>query len=56
MAIPENLGDLNNVHYYQGIIIAEVSVTLVLYIILKIIHYVKWGADEEMNMEKAPSH
>lgn len=54
MAIPEALGTMDEVHYYQGIIVAEASVTLGLYVILKIIHYLKWGADEEMNMEKAP--
>jgi hypothetical protein len=45
MAIPESFNnDIEKVHYYQGVIIAEVAVTLLLYIILKIIHYIKWGA------------
>lgn len=50
MAIPDAFnGDLSNVHYYQGVIIAEVAVTLVLYIVLRVVHYIKWGADEEAN-------
>jgi hypothetical protein len=36
-------GQISNLHYYQGVIIAEVAVTLALYIVLRIIHYVKWG-------------
>ncbi len=53
MVLPDAFnGDINNVHYYQGIIIAEVSVTLALYIVLRIIHYVKWGADQEAIEEK----
>jgi len=44
MAIPNALGDLENLHYYQGVIIAEVASTLVLYIIFKIVHYLIWGA------------
>ena len=48
MAIPDAFnGSISDLHYYQGVIIAEVSVTLVVYIVLKIIHYVKWGAAEE---------
>lgn len=47
MVLPDAFnGDISNVHYYQGVIIAEVAVTLVLYIVLRIIHFVKWGADE----------
>lgn len=48
MAIPDAFNnDITNLHYYQGVIIAEVAVTLILYVILRIVHYVKWGADEE---------
>ena len=48
MVLPDAFnGDLDKLHYYQGVIIAEVSVTLAIYIVLKIVHYVKWGADEE---------
>jgi hypothetical protein len=55
MGIPEALVDMSNIHYYQGIIIAEVSVTLGIYVILKIIHYLKWGAnDEGEKIQKAP--
>ena len=47
MVLPDSFaGDLNSLHYFQGVIIAEVAVTLALYIVLKIVHYVKWGADE----------
>lgn len=46
MAIPNAFDDLDDLHYYQGIIIAEVASMLVLYIILKILHYLIWGADE----------
>ena len=48
MVLPDAFsGDVNNVDYYQGVIVAEIAVTLALYIILRIVHYVKWGADEE---------
>lgn len=47
MAIPDSLGTLDEVHYYQGIIIAEVAVTLFLYVILKVFHFVIWGAIKE---------
>ncbi len=47
MVLPDAFnGNIDNVHYYQGIIIAEVAVTLALYIVLRIVHFVKWGADE----------
>lgn len=36
-------GDMNNLHYYQGIIIAEVVVMLALYVLLRFFHYIKWG-------------
>lgn len=50
MAIPESFkGDIANIHYYQGVIIAEIAVMLLIYIFLKLIHYIKWGylEDEE---------
>jgi hypothetical protein len=44
MALPDSFdNNIENLDYYQGVIIAEVAVMLILYIILKIIHYVKWG-------------
>jgi hypothetical protein len=44
MTLPEAFdGDMNNLHYYQGIIIAEVAVTLILYVLLRFFHYIKWG-------------
>ncbi len=44
MTIPDAFnGDMEKVHYYQGVIVAELAVMLLLYILLKIIHYVKWG-------------
>ena len=38
---------INNLHYYQGVLIAEVALTLVFYLVLKVIHYIKWGHNEE---------
>lgn len=50
MALPESFnGSITTLHYYQGILVAEVALTLIFYLLLKIIHYVKWGYDEEMN-------
>ena len=47
MTLPDvYLGNLNNLDYYQGVIVAEISVTLGLYIALRIVHYIKWGYDE----------
>lgn len=47
MTLPDvYLGNLNNLDYYQGVIVAEISVTLGLYITLRIVHYIKWGYDE----------
>jgi hypothetical protein len=49
MTLPSSYnGSINNLHYYQGILIAEVALTLILYLLLKVIHYVKWGHDEEV--------
>jgi hypothetical protein len=48
MTLPSSYnGSIYTLHYYQGILIAEVALTLILYLILKIVHYVKWGHDEE---------
>ena len=53
MVLPDRYNDANgipsmkNLHYYQGVLIAEVALTLVFYLIFKIIHYLKWGHDEE---------
>ena len=54
MAIPNAFDDIDDLHYYQGVIIAEVASTLALYIILRVIHYLIWGADEEAMNEKGP--
>jgi hypothetical protein len=43
----QNDPNLNNLHLYQGILVVEVVLTLLLYTILRIVHYVKWGHDEE---------
>ena len=48
MGLPNSFnGSIHNLHYYQGVLIAEVALTLVIYLILKMVHYVKWGHDEE---------
>jgi hypothetical protein len=48
MVLPDAFnGSIDNLHYYQGVIIAEVAVTLVIYIVLRIIHFVKWGYLED---------
>lgn len=47
MGLPDSFNNnMNDLHYYQGVILAEVAATLVLFLLLKIIHYVKWGHDE----------
>ena len=49
MTLPESFnGSITTLHYYQGVLIAEVALTLIFYLLLKIIHYVKWGYDGEM--------
>jgi DNA-binding ferritin-like protein len=40
MALPE---DYSNTAKYVGVVIAELAATLVLYIILKIVHFCVWG-------------
>ena len=48
MVLPDRYdGEMSNLHYYQGLMIAEIACTLVLYLFFKIFHYVKWGHDEE---------
>ena len=48
MAIPDVFnGNLSDIDYQQGVIIAEVASMLLIFIILKVIHYVKWGFDDE---------
>ena len=41
------VGDAGRLHYYQGVLIAEVALTLIVFLVLRIVHYVKWGYDEE---------
>lgn len=43
MTIP--LDTIDQVKYYQGVLIVEVALTLIIYLILKCVHYVKWGHD-----------
>jgi nicotinamide riboside transporter PnuC len=47
MTLPSSFTNFYNLHYYQGVLLAEVFLTLFLYTLLKIIHYIKWGHDEE---------
>jgi hypothetical protein len=39
--------EIAQIHYYQGVLLVEVALTLFLYILLKVIHYCKWGYHEE---------
>lgn len=43
MALPAAFNNIGDLHYYQGVLLVEVALTLLFYLILKIIHYVKWG-------------
>lgn len=53
MAIPAAFNNtISDVHYYQGVLLIEVALTLIFYLILKIIHYVKWGHDEQLGSEE----
>jgi len=45
MSIPEALGTFSNIKYYQGVLIVEVFLTLLIFFILKCVHYIKWGYD-----------
>lgn len=48
MTIPSSFnGSIYSLHYYQGVLLAEVALTLIIYLVLKMVHYVKWGHDEE---------
>lgn len=48
MTLPSSFnGSIHSLHYYQGVLIVEVALTLLIYLLLKVIHYVKWGHDEE---------
>jgi hypothetical protein len=54
MGLPSSFSNnISNLHYYQGVILAEIGATLILFLILKGIHYVKWGHDEEVPSEKS---
>ena len=41
------IDSLNRLHYYQGVLIAELALTLLIFIVMRIIHSIKWGYDEE---------
>ena len=48
MALPAAFNNnIKDLHYYQGVLLVEVALTLLFYLILKIVHYVKWEYDEE---------
>ena len=47
MAFPS----ISNYLTHQGVVIAELAITLVLYSLLKIIHYLKWGHLEEVGAD-----
>ena len=47
MTFPNN-NNLNTTTYMQGVILAEVGCTLMLYIVLKIVHYLAWGSEEDL--------
>lgn len=52
MALPAAFKTLSDLHYYQGVLLVEVALTLLFYLVLKIVHYVKWGhAEEEVGAE-----
>jgi hypothetical protein len=36
------------INYYQSIIVVELALTIVAYFIIRIVHYVKWGYNEEL--------
>lgn len=39
--------DTSGLHYYQGLIIVEVALTLIVFMVLNMVHYLKWGYDDE---------
>ena len=45
--LPTTFATISDLHYYQGILIAEVAATLFVFFVFKIVHYIKWGYDEE---------
>jgi hypothetical protein len=45
--LPSAFKTIADLHYYQGILVAELAVTLFVFFIFKIVHYIKWGYDEE---------
>lgn len=48
MALPAAFnGKISDLHYYQGVLLVEVALTLIIYMILKMVHFVKWGHAEE---------
>ena len=40
-----SLTPIKDLHYYQGVLIAEVALTLLIFFFLKVVHYIKWGYD-----------
>ena len=38
---------IKDLHYYQGVLIVEVALTLLVFFALKVVYYIKWGYDEE---------
>lgn len=42
MAVPQDMS-YETISKYQGVIIAELACMLIFYILLKIIHFCKWG-------------
>jgi hypothetical protein len=45
MAFPDNLfpWDSNYIERYIGVITSEIGATLIIYIILKMLHFILWG-------------
>lgn len=41
------LDPLKDIHYYQGVLLVEVALTLLIFFILRCVHYIKWGYDDE---------
>ena len=36
-----------NLHYWQGVTVIELGLTLIFYVIFKILYHVKWGYEED---------
>lgn len=47
MVFPNASGDANT-DTIQGVILAEVACTFFFYILLKIIHYLRWGYEDDI--------